>query len=349
MPCLVKLDYVTVSDDVLAASFAEHRSHLLGVAYRLTSTLSDAEDAIQEAWLRLSSVDQETRAGIQDLRAWLTTVVGRICLDRLRSAAVRREQYVGPWLPEPVVTRLSATHNDPLDVIVRDDEVRMAAMIVLDRLNPEQRVAFVLHDAFAVPFDEIAATLNCSTATARQWASRGRRTVADAEPPPRAALEDQRVVLEQFLAALAGGDLAAVVELLHPDVVLTGDSNGKAKTARRHVVGSDKVARFLLGLLQQLRRELVCPRANWCWSTGTSACCCPISPATRSTGRPPGGSPRSPSQTAGSARSTTWSTRTSSPGFPIRNSTRRTRGEPLVGDVQRAVHPGRACSPAPIL
>ncbi|MBE1471489.1 RNA polymerase sigma-70 factor (ECF subfamily) [Kibdelosporangium phytohabitans] len=238
---------MTVSLDALAGEFSEYRTHLLGVAYRLTSTLADAEDAVQEAWLRLSTVD---RSEIRDLKGWLTTVVGRICLDRLRSAAVRRERYTGSWLPEPVVTPLGgAPGEDPLDTIVRDDGVRMAALIVLDKLTPEQRVAFVLHDAFGVPFDEIAETLGVSAATARQYASRGRKAVADANPPPRASLDEQRTVLEHFMAALASGDLRAVVRLLHPDVALIGDADGKARTARQVIHGADKVARFLLGLM----------------------------------------------------------------------------------------------------
>ncbi|CRK55576.1 putative RNA polymerase sigma factor [Alloactinosynnema sp. L-07] len=247
---------MTVSDSDLAMRFTEHRTHLLGVAYRLTSTLSDAEDAIQEAWLRLSALDDRARADIRDLRGWLTTVVGRLCLDRLRSAAVRRERYVGPWLPEPVVTPFGTpTSEDPLDAIVRDDGVRMAALVVLDKLTPEQRVAFVLHDAFGVPFTEIAATLGCSEATARQHASRGRRAAADADPPPRAALADQGAVVQALLAALSAGDLAKVVSLLHPDAVLVGDSDGKARTARNFVVGPDNIARFMLGLVKMYGLE----------------------------------------------------------------------------------------------
>jgi RNA polymerase sigma-70 factor (ECF subfamily) len=243
---------VTVSEDVLAEQFSTHRAHLIGVAYRLTSTLSDAEDAVQEAWLRLSTLDDAKRAQIRDLRGWLTTVVGRICLDRLRSAPARRERYVGPWLPEPLVTPFGTPPSeDPLETVVRDEGVRMAAMVVLDRLTPEQRVAFVLHDAFGVPFGEIAETLGVSEATARQHASRGRRAAADADPPPRLPLDEQREVLENFLAALASGDLTKVVELLHPEAVLIGDSDGKAKTAARVMVGPDKIARFSLGLLKQ--------------------------------------------------------------------------------------------------
>jgi RNA polymerase sigma-70 factor, ECF subfamily len=244
---------VTVSDDVLAEQFAEHRTRLVGVAYRLTSRLSDAEDAVQEAWLRLSGLDDRRRAEIRELGAWLTTVVGRICLDRLRSATERRERYVGPWLPEPIVTPLGGTPggDDPLETVVREEEVRLAALVVLDRLTPEQRVAFVLHDAFDVPFAEIAGILGVTEATARQHASRGRRAAADADPPSRIAVAEQRATVERLLAAIAGGDLDTVVRLLHPDAVLTGDSDGKARTARREMVGGDKISRFLFGLFQQ--------------------------------------------------------------------------------------------------
>jgi RNA polymerase sigma-70 factor, ECF subfamily len=243
---------VTVSDEVLAEQFTEHRGHLVGVAYRLTGRLSDAEDAVQEAWLRLSGLDGERRAEIRDLRAWLTTVVGHVCLDRLRSAAARRERYVGPWLPEPIVTPFGApAGDDPLETVVRSDEVRLAAMVVLDRLTPEQRVAFVLHDAFDVPFAAIGRILGCTEATARQHASRGRRAATDAAPPPRAALEEQRALIERLLTAITGGDIDSVVRLLHPDAVFIGDSDGKSRTARRPVHGADKLIRFLAGLARR--------------------------------------------------------------------------------------------------
>ncbi|MFT7837406.1 sigma-70 family RNA polymerase sigma factor [Saccharothrix sp. BKS2] len=239
---------MTAAEQTLAATFTGHRSHLVGVAYRLTGSVADAEDAVQEAWLRLTGLDEGARAGIRDLRAWLTTVVGRICLDRLRSAAVRRERYVGQWLPEPLVT---SGADDPLDAVVRDDGVRMAALVVLDRLTPEQRVALVLHDAFGVPFAEIGEVLGVTVDTARQHASRGRRAAAAAEPPPRVALEEQREVLERFLAALAAGDVNAVIGLLHPDAVVVGDGGGKARTVLNVVGGREKVARLLLGLLRK--------------------------------------------------------------------------------------------------
>ncbi|WP_132876324.1 sigma-70 family RNA polymerase sigma factor [Tamaricihabitans halophyticus] len=246
---------MTVSEDMLAEQFRDLHPHLISVAYRLTGTLADAEDAVQDTWLRLAALAPANQAEIRDLRAWCTTVIGRLCLDRLRSATAKRERYLGPWLPEPVVTQFGPASADPLDEVVRDDGVRMAAMVVLDQLPPAQRVAFVLHDAFAVPFDEIADTLGCTAAAARQYASRARKVVADADPPPRAAIHEQQAVLERLLGAISAGDLATVVELLHPDAVLTGDSNGKARTARRQVVGADKLARFFIGLVDMYGRE----------------------------------------------------------------------------------------------
>jgi len=243
--------------DALARDFSSHRAHLLSVAYRLTGSVADAEDAVQETWMRLAALSPEQRAGIRDRRAWLTTVAGRICLDRLRSATARRERYVGEWLPEPIVTSVGGPPagggigEDPLEAVVRDDGVRMAAMLVLDRLTPEQRVAFVLHDAFSVPFDEIAEILGCAPATARQHGSRGRRALADAEPPARVPLSEQRELLERFVAAVLSGDIKAVAEVLHPDAMIVGDSNGKARTTRRVMVGAEKIMRFIAGLVER--------------------------------------------------------------------------------------------------
>jgi RNA polymerase sigma-70 factor (ECF subfamily) len=255
------VDEATIADPLLTAGFTEHRAYLVGVGYRLTSTLADAEDAVQEAWLRLAGLSVEDRAAIRDPRAWLTTVVARLCLDKLRSAQAQRERYVGPWLPEPVVTALPGQPGeDPLDVVVRDDGVRMAALVVLDRLSAEQRVAFVLHDAFAVPFERIAEILNCTVAAARQYASRARKAVADADPPSRVDLARQQDLVGRFLAALSTGDMAAMVELLHPDVVMVGDGGGKARTALRVVAGAAKVARFNVGLLHQYGEALTAGR-----------------------------------------------------------------------------------------
>src|SRR3954463_4086008 len=228
--------------------FEELRPHLLAVAYRLTGTVADAEDVVQDAWLRWDG----TSESITDLRAWLTTVVSRLSLDRLRSAVKRRETYVGEWLPEPVVTGCDG--DDPLAAVVAADDARFAAMVVLERLTPDQRVAFVLHDGFAVPFGDIADVLGVGAASARQLASRARRLVADAEVPARDASHDE--VVGKLMAAMASGDLGAGVALLHPDVTFTGDSNRMAPTAARVIHGSDKVARFILGLVARYGPKL---------------------------------------------------------------------------------------------
>ncbi len=221
--------------------FEELRPHLLAVAYRLTGTVADAEDIVQDAWLRWDGSGSDA---INDLRAWLTTVVSRLSLDRLRSAAHRRETYFGEWLPEPVVTELDS--SDPLSAVVAGEDARFAAMVVLERLNPDQRVAFVLHDGFEVPFAEIADVLEVSAAAARQLASRARRAVASA--PPSVTDDSHSEVAGALMVALVAGDMKAVVHLLHPDVTYTGDANRKAPTAARVIRGPDKVARFLFGL-----------------------------------------------------------------------------------------------------
>jgi RNA polymerase sigma-70 factor, ECF subfamily len=225
--------------------FETLRPHLMAVAYRVTGTVADAEDIVQEAWLRWHAA--ESRDDVVDLRAWLTTVVSRLGLDRLRSAAHRRETYVGQWLPEPVVTGFDGA--DPLSVVVANEDARFAAMVVLERLSPDQRVAFVLHDGFAVPFAEVAEVLGTTAAAARQLASRARKAVA-AEPAPQPDPSHNEVV-GLLMAAVAAGDLQAAVALLHPDVTFTGDSNGKAPTAVQVIRGPDKVARFMFGLAQR--------------------------------------------------------------------------------------------------
>jgi RNA polymerase sigma-70 factor, ECF subfamily len=225
--------------------FEELRPHLLTVAYRLTGTFADAEDAVQEAWLRWETASG--REHIVDLRAWLTTVVSRLSLDRLRSAAHRREAYVGQWLPEPVVTAVvAAADPDPLAAVVAHEDARFAAMVVLERLSPDQRVAFVLHDGFGVPFGEVADALGTTAPAARQLASRARRVLADSPAPQRDPAHDE--IVGRLMAAMASGDMGAVVALLHPEVTFTGDANRRAPTAAQVIVGPDKVARFLFGL-----------------------------------------------------------------------------------------------------
>ena len=229
--------------DAWTAEFEELRPHLLAVGYRLTGTYADAEDIVQDAWLRR----QRTAEPIADLRAWLTTVVSRLGLDTLRSATHRRVSYVGEWLPEPVVTPVAG--DDPLDIVVAGEEARFAAMVVLERLTPEQRVAFVLHDGFGVPFGEIAEVLGTTATAARQLASRARRAVAAA--PPTETVDTHNEVVGRLMAALAAGDVDAVVALLHPDITFTGDANRRAPTAPNVIRGPEKVARFLFGLAKR--------------------------------------------------------------------------------------------------
>ncbi|WP_241473453.1 sigma-70 family RNA polymerase sigma factor [Mycolicibacterium neoaurum] len=229
--------------DAWTAEFEELRPHLLAVGYRLTGTYADAEDIVQDAWLRR----QRTAEPIADLRGWLTTVVSRLGLDTLRSATHRRVSYVGEWLPEPVVTPVAG--DDPLDIVVAGEEARFAAMVVLERLTPEQRVAFVLHDGFGVPFGEIAEVLGTTATAARQLASRARRAVAAA--PPTETVDTHNEVVGRLMAALAAGDVDAVVALLHPDITFTGDANRRAPTAPNVIRGPEKVARFLFGLAKR--------------------------------------------------------------------------------------------------
>jgi RNA polymerase sigma-70 factor, ECF subfamily len=227
------------------AEFEDLRPHLMSVAYRLTGTVADAEDIVQDAWLRWHAA--ESRDDVVDLRAWLTTVVSRLGLDKLRSAAHRRETYTGNWLPEPVVTGLDEA--DPLSAVVAAEDARFAAMVVLERLSPDQRVAFVLHDGFAVPFAEVADVLRTSETAARQLASRARKAVAASPAPQPDPLHNE--VVGKLMAAMAIGDLETAVALLHPDVTFTGDSDGKAPTAVQVIHGADKVVRFMLGLAQR--------------------------------------------------------------------------------------------------
>lgn len=244
----------------LSTEFEAERGHLTAVAHRMLGSRSEAEDAVQETWLRYAGAlaDPAARAQIRELRGWLTTTCSRICLDVLRSARVRRETYPGQWLPEPVVSAVPATAGfapDPAERAVRADQVGTALLVVLERLAPEQRVAFVLHDVFAVPFATIAEVLGTTPAAARQLASRARRAVTAPDVPRHTAdLAEQRRVLAAFAAAVESGELDRLVQVLAPDVVMVGDSGGHFPAARRPVVGADAVARFILGLFGQAAR-----------------------------------------------------------------------------------------------
>ncbi|MGV9455407.1 RNA polymerase sigma factor SigJ [Streptomyces sp. NPDC003635] len=203
-----------------AARFEEHRDHLNAVAYRMLGSLAEAEDAVQEAWLRLSRSDGED---IRNLGGWLTTVVGRICLDMLRSRTTRREDPLDDtFVPDPVIRPLSQV--DPEQEVVRADTVGLALLVVLETLEPAERLAFVLHDMFAVPFDDIARIVERTPAATRQLASRARRRVQGATPSAEPDLAQQRKVLDAFMAACRAGDFDALLEVLDPEIVLRADS-----------------------------------------------------------------------------------------------------------------------------
>jgi RNA polymerase sigma-70 factor (ECF subfamily) len=220
--------------DWLAERFEEHRTRLRAVAYRMLGSVSEADDAVQEAWLRLSRTDE---GEVENLGAWLTTVVGRVSLDMLRSRRSRREEPLGVRVPEPIVDRADGT--DPEHEALVADSVGLALLVVLETLSPAERLAFVLHDIFAVPFDEIAPIVDRSPEAARQLASRARRRVRAENTVPDADLDAQRVVVEAFLAAARDGDFDRLVAILDPDVVLRADFGAAGS---REVRGAAAVA-----------------------------------------------------------------------------------------------------------
>lgn len=225
--------------DRLAEQFELSRPRLRSVAYSMLGSVSEAEDAVQECWLRL---DRSDAAAIDDLRRWLTTVVGRICLDMLRARKARREDYFGTWLPEPLVEE--PDEAGPEHQAQLADSVGMALLVVLESLTPSERLAFVLHDVFALPFDEIAQIMDRRPEAARQLASRGRRRV-QAAPKPDADLGLQRRVVDAFLAAAREGDFDALLGVLAPDVVLRFDL-GRHLAPQGPLVGAEPVARHVL-------------------------------------------------------------------------------------------------------
>jgi RNA polymerase sigma-70 factor (ECF subfamily) len=224
--------------------FEAERPHLLAVAYRMLGSRAEAEDVVQDAWLRYAKV--RTSGEIRDLRGWLTTVTGRICLDVLKSARVRREAYPGQWLPSVFVDPAA----DPARHAELSDQVGLALLVVLERLTPEQRVAVVLHDAFGMPFADVATVLNTTENAARQHASRGRRAVAEGGVRHNADPAEQRRVLTAFLQAAGSGDVQALAAVLAPEVVAIGDGGGYFSAAVRPVEGADRVARFSIGIFQ---------------------------------------------------------------------------------------------------
>jgi RNA polymerase sigma factor (sigma-70 family) len=233
----------------LAERFEEHRTHLRAVAYRMLGSLSEADDAVQEAWLRLSRVDASQ---VENLGGWLTTVVARVSLNMLRSRRSRGEQPIGVHMPEPIID--AADEMNPEHEALLADSVGLALLVVLETLSPPERIAFVLHDMFGVPFDEIAPIVDRSPEAARQLASRARRRVQGENPLPDGDLGTQRKVVDAFLAAAREGDFEALLEVLDPDVVLRRDvaplgGSGEVRGAR--TVAGQALAYSRLGLFMQ--------------------------------------------------------------------------------------------------
>ncbi|MGV9316287.1 RNA polymerase sigma factor SigJ [Streptomyces sp. NPDC003691] len=252
-----------VVDDALTDSptdvFERHRPLLTGVAYRMLGRIADAEDAVQDAWLRWTAGD---RSDVAEPRAFLVRIVTRLALDRLRQLGSRRETYTGPWLPEPVLTATApgpggarGTVPDTADRAVLADTVSFAVLVVLESLSPAERAVFVLREAFGFPYAEIAAALDRSEAAVRQTAGRARRHVEERRARYDTDPARCREITERFLAAAAGGDLGELLALLAPGATLVGDGGGRRKAPRRVLVGADKIGRFLVGVNVGLLRN----------------------------------------------------------------------------------------------
>ena len=230
-----------MEDAIQAQDFERHRDHLRGVAYRMLGSLSEADDAVQESWLRLHRSETDE---VENMRGWLTTVVARVCLDMLRARRARREEHLGYELPEPIVN--VPLENDPEEEALLADSVGLALLVVLDTLTPAERLAFVLHDMFGMPFEEIAPIVERTAAAARQLASRARRRVRGATPQTDPDRKRQRMVVDAFLAAARDGDFEGLVAVLDPEVVFRADRGRLAVAGERPLVGGRAVAEQIL-------------------------------------------------------------------------------------------------------
>lgn len=226
-------------------AFEEHRSYLIGLAYRMVGTLSEAEDIVQDAYLRWHRSDQ---SAIEEPRAWLTTTTSRLCLDYLKSARRNRETYIGPWLPEPLVTDTSAC---PLGIIETAEHISMAFLTTLEKLTPEERATFLLHDVFDYSFDEIANILGKTSTSCRKTASRARSHLKDEKPRFAADIDEHLETAHKFQELLLGDDLSGLIQLFKDDIEVWTDGGGKARAALNVVRGDDKAARFFLGLARK--------------------------------------------------------------------------------------------------
>ncbi len=234
--------------DELAVAFTAVQARLIAIAYAVLGTTAEAEDVVADCWPRLIAADERER--IRDVEGWAVVATSRRALDVLRSARVQRESYVGPWLPEPVVT--SPEPQDPADRVTLDETVSYALMVVLETLSPAERVAWVLHEVFGMSFPEVADVVGRSPAAVRQLASRARRHVVAGAPRVDVTAGEHTRTVDAFLTATRNGDLAGLLALLDPEVVLTADGGGQVSAARHPVYGADRVARFLAGVARKL-------------------------------------------------------------------------------------------------
>ncbi|MEU4608822.1 RNA polymerase sigma-70 factor [Kribbella sp. NPDC023972] len=231
------------ADEQLGREFDQHRAVLVGAAYRVVGSVTDAEDVVQEAWLRWAAVDHEE---VRDPRAYLIRITTRLALNKLRQQKSRREEYVGPWLPEPITS-----DDDPAAAVELADSVSMAMLVVLETLSPLERATFVLREVFDLPYDEIAATLGRSESAVRQLAHRAREHVHARQPRHHVDKERHNELTMRFMAAAGSGDFDQVVSLLAPDAVLISDGGGKKKAALRPIHGADKIARWLFAVIAE--------------------------------------------------------------------------------------------------
>jgi RNA polymerase sigma-70 factor (ECF subfamily) len=237
-----------VAIDTATEVFEEHRPVLMGVAYRMLGRVADAEDVVQEAWLRWSGAD---RSEVREPRGYLVRIATRLAVDRLRQVQSRKEAYVGPWLPEPYVTDFGDTAPDTAERAVLADSVSLAVLVVLESLSPLERAVFVLREAFGYPYADIAAVLDRGEPAVRQLAGRARRHVEERRPRYEVDPAERRDLTERFLAAAAEGDLEGLMSLLAPDVRLIGDSGGLSKAPPRVIETADKVGRFMYAVAQK--------------------------------------------------------------------------------------------------
>ena len=244
------------------SQYNEYRPLMFSIAYRMTGSISDAEDIVQEAFLRLTRVLRDG-ASIESPKAYLATVTTRLAISHLRSARVRRESYVGAWLPEPLV---ADTEPGPAERAEMSDSLSMAFLVLLESLTPTERAVFLLHEVFGYDYKEIAEITGKSEPNCRQILTRARHHVDDGKPRFEASRQQREEVAQRFFAAAAGGDMSGLLELLAPDVVAIGDGGGKAWAAVRPVNGAQQVARFVLGLFR--RGEKMGARAVPAWVNG---------------------------------------------------------------------------------